>query len=114
VPGDPNCDSAAKEDRSSEVETALIEAIKVAWNTGAPLSEQPRAKDRYAPGIVSKVLHCATETVAGVLARLMSEGAIERALFNAKTKSFGLRIVPFDERDLRGAGRNQDSAEECE
>lgn len=114
VPGDPNGGSAATEDRSSEIETVLLEAIKAAWNVGAPLSEQPRAKDRYAPGIVSKALRCATETVADVLARLMGEGTIERALFNAKTKSFGLRIVPFDERDMRGAGRNHETAEEFE
>jgi len=104
VPGDPN-EQISKVDRSSEIEAALFEAIKAAWNAGAPLSEQPRAKDRYAPWIVGKALRCAAETVADVLARLMAAGAIERALFNAKTKSYGLRIVPLDERDLRGAGR---------
>ena len=113
VPGDPN-ERAPEDDRAVEIEAALLEAIRTAWNAGAPLSDQPRAKDRYAPGIVGKALRCASEAVADVLARLMGEGAIERALFNAKTKSYGLRIVPLDERDLRDAGRIPEAAEAFE
>jgi len=113
VPGDPN-ERASQENRSAEIESALFEAIRTAWKAGAPLSEQPRAKDRYAPGIVGKALRVAAETVADVLARLMGGGAIERALFCSKTKTYGLRIVPLDERDMRGAGRNHQPAEEFE
>jgi hypothetical protein len=113
VPGDPN-ERAPQVDRAAEIESALFEAIRTAWNAGAPLSEQPRAKDRYAPGIVGKALRVAAETVADVLARLMGGGAIERTLFDAKTKTYGLRIVPLDERDMRGAGRNHEPAEEFE
>ena len=100
VPGDPN-ERAPQQDRSTEIESALFEAIRTAWNAGSPLSEQPRAKDRYAPGIVGKAMRIASETVADVLARLMGGGAIERTLFDAKTKTYGLRIVPLDERDMR-------------
>lgn len=113
VPGDPN-ERAPQQDRAVEIESALFEAIRAAWNAGAPLSEQPRAKDRYAPGIVGKALRITSETVADVLARLMGGGAIERTLFDAKTKTYGLRIVPLDERDMRGAGRIPEAAEEFE
>ena len=113
APGDPN-ERPPKEDRSAEIESALFEAIRTAWNGGSPLSEQPRAKDRYAPGIVGKALRVAAETVADVLARLMGGGVIERTLFDAKTKTYGLRIVPLDERDMRGAGRIPEAAEEFE
>ena len=114
VPGDPN-ERAPQQDRSTEIESALFEAIRTAWNGGSPLSEQPRAKDRYAPGIVGKALRIASETVADVLARLMSGGAIERTLFDAKTKTYGLRIVPLDERDMRSdQRRNHEPAEEFE
>lgn len=114
VPGDPN-ERAPQQDRAAEIESALFEAIRTAWNAGAPLSEQPRAKDRYAPGIVGKALRIASETVADVLARLMGAGAIERTLFDAKTKTYGLRIVPLDERDLRSEqSRNHEPAEAFE
>ena len=113
VPGDPN-ERAPQQDRAVEIESALFEAIRAAWNAGAPLSEQPRAKDRYALGIVGKALRVAAETVADVLARLMGSGAIERTLFDAKNKIYGLRIVPLDERDMRGAGRIPEAAEEFE
>jgi hypothetical protein len=113
VPGDPN--ERASRDRSAEIESALFEAIRTAWNGGSPLSEQPRAKDRYAPGIVGKALRVASETVADVLARLMGGGAIERTLFDAKTKAYGLRIVPLDERDMRSdQRRNPEPVEEFE
>lgn len=110
VPGDPN-GRAPQEDRAAEIEGALFDAITAAWKAGAPLSEQPRAKDRYAPAIVGKALGVAAETVADVLARLMGSGAVERALFCSKTKTYGLRIVPLDERDMRGAGRMSEAAE---
>jgi hypothetical protein len=110
-PGDPKGDSAAGEDRSADIEAALFEAIQTAWDAGAPLSEQPRAKDRYAPGIVARALCCASEAVADVLARMMSGGAIERSLFCSKTKSYGLRIVPFNE---RGTAQTHQSAEDFE
>ena len=114
VPGDPN-ERAPQQDRSAEIESALFEAIRTAWHAGAPLSEQPRAKDRYAPGIVGKALRVAAETVADALARLMGGGAIERTLFDAKTKTYGLRIVPLDERDMRSdQRRNHEPAEEFE
>lgn len=114
VPGDPN-ERAPQMDRAAEIESALFEAIRTAWHAGAPLSEQPRAKDRYAPGIVGKALRVAAETVADVLARLMGGGAIERTLFDAKAKTFGLRIVPLDERDMRSdQRRNHEPAEEFE
>jgi hypothetical protein len=113
VPGDPN-ERAPQQDRSAEIESALFEAIRTAWNAGTPLSEQPRAKDRYAPGIVGKALRVASETVADVLARLMGGGAIERTLFDAKTKTYGLRIVPLDERYRRGTGPVPERAEELE
>lgn len=114
VPGDPG-ERAPQPDRSAEIESALFEAIRTAWNTGAPLSEQPRAKDRYAPGIVGKTLRVASETVADVLARLMGGGAIERTLFDAKTKTYGLRIVPLDERDRASSQRrNHEPAEAFE
>ena len=114
VPGDPS-ERAAQPDRSAQIESALFEAIRTAWNTGAPLSEQPRAKDRYAPGIVGKALRVASETVADVLARLMGGGAIERTLFDAKTKTYGLRIVPLDERDRASSERrNHEPAEAFE
>lgn len=112
VPGDPN-ERAPQVDRAVEIESALFEAIRTAWHAGTPLSEQPRAKDRYAPGIVGKALRVASETVADVLARLMSGGAIERTLFDAKTKTYGLRIVPLDERDRASSQRrNHEPAEE--
>jgi hypothetical protein len=110
VPGDPN-ERAPQEDRAAEIEGALFNAIAAAWKAGAPLSEQPRAKDRYAPAIVGKGLRIAAETVAEVLSQLMGGGAIERALFCSKTKTYGLRIVPLDERDMRGAGRMSEAAE---
>lgn len=114
VPGDPN-ERAPQQDRSTEIESALFEAIRTAWNAGSPLSEQPRAKDRYAPGIVGKALRIASETVADELARLMGGGVIERTLFDAKTKTYGLRIVPLDERDMRSdQRRNHEPAEEFE
>ncbi|MCA3643621.1 MAG: AAA family ATPase [Methylobacterium sp.] len=114
VPGDPN-ERAPQQDRSAEIESALFEAIRTAWHAGAPLSEQPRAKDRYAPGIVGKTLRVAAENVADVLARLMGGGVIERTLFDAKTKTYGLRIVPLDERDMRSdQRRNHEPAEEFE
>jgi hypothetical protein len=112
VPGDPN-ERAPQVDRAAEIESALFEAIRTAWNAGAPLSEQPRAKDRYAPGIVGKALRVASETVADVLARLMGGGAIERTLFDAKTKTYGLRIVPLDERDMRSDQRRNHEPEEA-
>lgn len=113
VPGEPD-DHASAEDRAGEIEEALFEAIRNAWNAGAPLSEQPRARDRYAPGVVGKSLSIAPDAVAGVLARLMSEGAIERALLSSKTKSHGLRIVPLDERQGRDAARKLPSGEALE
>jgi hypothetical protein len=114
VPGDPN-ERTPQVDRAAEIESALFEAIRTAWSAGSPLSEQPRAKDRYAPGIVGKALRVASETVADVLARLMGGGAIERTLFDAKTKTYGLRIVPLDERDMRSdQRRNHEPAEEFE
>jgi hypothetical protein len=114
VPGDPN-ERVPQVDRVAEIESALFEAIRTAWHAGAPLSEQPRAKDRYAPGIVGQALRVAAETVADVLARLMGGGAIERTLFDAKTKTYGLRIVPLDERDMRSdQRRNHEPAEEFE
>ena len=112
VPGDPN-KRAPQVDRAAEIESALFEAIRTAWHAGAPLSEQPRAKDRYAPGIVGKALRVASETVAEVLARLMGGGAIERTLFDAKTKTYGLRIVPLDERDMRSDQRRNPEPEEA-
>lgn len=112
VPGDPN-ERVPQVDRAAEIESALFEAIRTAWSAGSPLSEQPRAKDRYAPGIVGKALRVASEIVADVLARLMGGGAIERTLFDAKTKTYGLRIVPLDERDMRSdQRRNHEPAEE--
>jgi hypothetical protein len=113
VPGEPD-DRVSAEDRAGEIEEALFEAIRNAWNAGAPLSEQPRARDRYAPGVVGKALGIAPDAVAGVLARLMSEGAIERALLSSKTKSHGLRIVPLDERQGRDAARKLPSGEALE
>jgi hypothetical protein len=112
VPGDPN-ERAPQEDRGAEIEGALFEAIAAAWKAGAPLSEQPRAKDRYAPAIVGKGLRIAAETVAEVLARLMGSGAVERTLFDAKSKTYGLRIVPLDERDMRSGQRRKPEAEEA-
>jgi hypothetical protein len=43
----------------------------------------------------------------------MGAGAIERTLFDAKTKTYGLRIVPLDERDLRSERRRNHEPEEA-
>jgi hypothetical protein len=45
----------------------------------------------------------------------MGGGAIERTLFDAKTKTYGLRIVPLDERDRASSQRrNHEPAEAFE
>ena len=97
VPGDP---APASPHRVSdeEIEAALVEAIGEAWRAGHPLSDHPRAKERYAPAIVARALPCAQQAAEDVLVRLMTSGVVRRELVNPRTKSFGLRVTSFDER----------------
>lgn len=97
VPGDPA--PAAPQRASDEaIEAALVEAIGEAWRAGHPLSDHPRAKDRYAPAIVARELPCAQQAAEDALVRLMTGGIVRRELVNPRTKSFGLRVTSLDER----------------
>ena len=97
VPGDP---AAASPQRASDeaIEAALVKAIGEAWRANHPLSDHPRAKERYAPAIVARALPCAQHAVEDVLVRLMTSGVVRRELVNPRTKSFGLRVTSLDER----------------
>lgn len=95
VPGDPKPRGGADD---AATEAALLDAIAAAWAAGAPLSDHPRARDRYAPAIVARAQRRSVDDVQTILIRLMTAGAVRVETFDAKTKMRGLRIVPLNER----------------
>jgi hypothetical protein len=96
VPGDPRPETSGAD--FDAIREALLDAIGRAWDAGNPLSQHPRARDRYAPAIVAREIGAATDDVQAVLARLMSAGVVREELYSSKKNLRGLRIVPFDER----------------
>lgn len=98
VPADP-ASKGEPVGSDPEIERALLRAIADGWKNGAPLSEHPRAKERYAPRFVARLLRCSAEAVEEVLTRLMMAGIVRREIFDSKGKLFGLRITDLDERD---------------
>jgi AAA domain len=95
VPGDPQSESVADD---SALEAALLDAIAQAWSAGAPLSDQPRAKNRYAPAVVARAARRSSGDVLTILVKLITMGVVRNEVFDARSKMRGLRIVPFDER----------------
>lgn len=100
VPGDP-APAAPAGPAEDEIEGELVRAIREAWDAGTPLSEHPRATERYAPKIVARALRCSAERVSDVLVRLMNGGIVRTERRDAKRNLRGLRLVPFDERPVR-------------
>jgi hypothetical protein len=96
VPGDPKPETSGAD--FDAIREALLDAIAEAWDAGKPLSQHPRARDRYAPAIVAREIGAATDDVLAVLVRLMTAGVVREELYSSKKNLRGLRIVPFDER----------------
>jgi len=95
VPGDPMPEQPVDDQK---LEAALLDAIAAAWNAGTPLSDQPRAKGRYAPSVVARITGRSSDDVLTVLMRLMTTGAVRNEVFDARSKMRGLRVVAYSER----------------
>jgi hypothetical protein len=76
-------------------ETAIHEAIRKAWDEGAPWSMAPQAKDRYAPRIVSSRWNVAADVAQQWLDLWLHgpEKSLEVAVFDVRSKVKGLRPV---------------------
>lgn len=79
----------------------VLDAIAKAWREGTPLTDQPRARTRFAPAILASELGVAADSVATVIARLMARGVIRMQMFDRKRHLTGLNVVPLDERAAR-------------
>lgn len=94
------------------LDAAILDAVAKAWRDGEPLTDQPRARKRHAPVVLAKAFGRSAATIEAVIARLMSVGTIEKAVFDRKRHVTGLRVVPFDERGAGSAPVVADGAEE--
>lgn len=101
VPGEPE-QCADDHDFDPAFDARVEAAIERHWSNGAPLSERPEARGRFAQAVLARELGARADAVRDAIVRLQHAGAVQTEIFCPRTKKKGLRVVPFGERSSQG------------
>lgn len=82
-----------------QMQHEMLKAIDAAWNAGAPMSDEPRARDRYAPRALASGLGITAEDALVCLDLLKLQGLIGTCMFSPKHKVRGLKVLAWNLND---------------
>lgn len=86
----------AAEVREASTQSTMLNALDTAWQMGAPWSDQPRSKDRYAPRIMAQRFDVSATHAQEILSGWLNAGIVIVDTLSAKSKTKGLRRVIFE------------------
>jgi hypothetical protein len=86
------------------IEAAVVAEIGRAWRAGEPYGVRPQS-NRYWAEALPQALGQPARVVRNIVEALLAQGAIEKAIYDTRNKTKGLRVVPLDERRAPPPGK---------